>query len=94
MNSFHRRATIHLTDKTTLTLEWPKQDTQGYTFLSEALRNAVEADRLMVEVEGSLVVIQMKNVKYIELLPIPEQLPEGVIRNARYANHIVPAVHT
>jgi hypothetical protein len=85
MSPIHRRAIIHFTDNTTLALEWPKQDMQGHVFLSEALRTAVEADRLMVEVEGNLVVIQMRNVKYIELLPVPEHLPQGVLRSARYA---------
>jgi len=83
MNSIHRRAVFHFTDSTTLALEWPKQDTQGIVFLSEALRKAIESERLLVEVEGNLTVIPMRNVKYIELIPVPEQLPEGVIRNAR-----------
>ena len=85
MNPIHRRAIVHFTDNTTLALEWPKQDMQHYVFLAEALRKAVEADRLLVEVEGNLVVIQMRNVKYVELIPVPEQLPEGVIRDARHA---------
>jgi hypothetical protein len=37
-----------------------------------------------VEVEGNLLVIPMRNVKYVELIPAPEQLPDGVIRNARH----------
>jgi len=85
MNSLHRRAVIHFTDHTTLALEWPKQDTSSSIFLSEALRKAIESERLLIEVEGHLMVILMRNVKYIELIPVPEQLPEGVIRNARRA---------
>ena len=85
MHSIHRRAIFHFTDSTTLALEWPKQDTSGMVFLSEAIRKAIESERLLVEVEGNLVIIPMRNVKYIELLPVPEQLPEGVIRNARRA---------
>jgi hypothetical protein len=84
MNPIHRRAVIHFTDASTLDLEWPKQDTKGCVFLSEAIRKAIESERLLVEVEGNLLVIPMRNVKYVELIPVPEQLPEGVIRNARY----------
>jgi hypothetical protein len=84
MNPIHRRAVIHFTDATTLDLEWPKQDTKGCVFLSEAIRKAIESERLLVEVEGNLLVIPMRNVKYIELIPVPEQLPDGVIRNARH----------
>jgi hypothetical protein len=85
MNPIHRRAIIHFTDNTTLDLEWPKQEGQGHLFHAEALCTAIEADRLLVEVEGNLIVIQMRNVKYVELLPLPDRLPEGVIRDARYA---------
>ena len=83
MNPTHHRAIIHFIDDTTLDLEWPKQDRQAATFASEALRKAIQADRLLVEVEGNLLVIQMRNVNYVELIPVPEQLPEGVIRGAR-----------
>lgn len=84
MNPIHRRAIIHFTDNTTLALEWPKQEKSGSLFLSEALRKAVASERLLVEVEGHLLIIPMQNVKYIELLPVPEELPEGVIRHARW----------
>ena len=84
MNPMHRRAIVHFTDASTLDLEWPKQDTKGHVFLSEAIRKAIESERLLVEVEGNLLVIPMRNVKYVELIPVPEQLPDGVIRNARH----------
>ncbi len=91
MNSIHRRAVIHFTDNTTLALEWPKQEMQGFHFLSEALRKAIESERLLVEVDGNLLIIQTRNIKYAELIPVPEQLPEGVIRHARYASHFTAA---
>ena len=91
MNPPHRRAIIHFVDHTSLALEWPKQELKGHLFLAEALRKAIEADRLMVEVEGSLLVIPMRNVKHIELSPVPEDLPDGVIRHAR---RVVPMAST
>lgn len=83
MNPIHRRAVFHFNDQTSLALEWPKQDTAGHVFLAEAIRKAIEARQLLVEAEGKLLVIQMSNVTYVELNPAPEQLPEGVIRDAR-----------
>ncbi len=83
MNPTHRRAIFHFHDNTTLGLEWPRQDTPGSTFLSEALRKAIQAEHLLVEVEGHLLVIQTRNLNYVELIPAPEQLPEGVIHGAR-----------
>lgn len=84
MNAMHRRAIIHFTDASKLDLEWPKQDAQGHLFLSEAIRKAVQTERLLVEVGGNLLIIPMQNVKYVEVIPAPEQLPDGVVRNARY----------
>ncbi len=83
MNTPYRRAVFHFHDNTTLALEWPKQDTQGLTFVSEALRKAIQTEHLIVEAEGHLLVIQTKNLNYVEVIPAPEQLPEGAIRGAR-----------
>lgn len=87
----HRRAIIHFIDGTSLALEWPKQDLSKFTFVSEAIRKALESRQLMVEVEGHLLVIHMSNVKYIELVPAPDKLPEGTIREARHVMASVPA---
>ena len=87
MNAIQRRAVIHFIDNTTLALEWPKQDDSGHVFLSEAFRKAIEARQLLIEVDGNLLVIQAASVKYVELIPAPEALPEGVIRHAQ----LVPA---
>ena len=94
MNLTHHRAIFHFTDNTTLDLEWPKQDRPGATFVSEALRKAIQADRFVVEVEGNLVVIQMRNVNYVELIPVPEQLPDGAIRGARRLADPAAAIST
>jgi hypothetical protein len=83
MNPIHRRAIFHFTDNTTIDLEWPKQDRHGATFVSETLRKAMQAERLAIEVEGNLLVIQMRNVNYVELIPVPEELPDDAIRGAR-----------
>lgn len=82
MNTPHRRAIIHFNDGSHLALEWPKQEMPGQIFLSEALRKAIEARQLLVEVEGNLLVIQMANLNYIELQPAPDDLPDGAIRGA------------
>jgi hypothetical protein len=78
-----RRATFFFVDGTTLTLELPKQAPKGLFALETALDNAITAPQLAVEVGGKLVVIQMANVKYIEVSPCPERLPERVLRSAR-----------
>ncbi len=39
----------------------------------------------MAEVEGQLLMIPMRNVKYVVISPAPESLPQGIVRNARMA---------
>jgi len=38
---------------------------------------------MIVEVDGALLVIPLRNVKYIQLTPSPKELPVGVLRGAQ-----------
>jgi len=78
-----RRPIFHFIDGTQLAMEWPKLAPKGVFALENAVQKAVTASQFLVEVEGNLRVIQMANVKFIEVIPAPERLPDGVIRNAR-----------
>src|SRR5262245_50384572 len=78
-----RRAVIHFLDGTRLALEWPKQQLKGLFALEAAVGKVIESDQLAIEVEGNLVILQMKSVKFIEVIPAPEKLPEGILRGAR-----------
>ena len=66
-----------------MTLEWPRQAPKGAFAVEAAVEKAAASRQLMVEVGGNLVVIEMANVKYFEVIPAPERLPEEIIRNAR-----------
>jgi len=78
-----RTLTIHFTDKTKITARFPKQGGDDAMTLASNVKKALEADTLALEVQGALIVIPMRNVKYIQVTPAPEALPQGVIRNAR-----------
>jgi hypothetical protein len=46
-------------------------------------KKALEADRIIAEVEGSVVMVPVRNVKYIEVRPAPPRLPAVMLRGAQ-----------
>lgn len=48
-----------------------------------SIRQALDAERLLLEVEGDLLVINMTQVAHVRIHPAPEALPKGVITGAR-----------
>lgn len=77
-----KNMTIHFNDKTKLDLRFEQQVSDAVTQATE-LRKAMESETLSLEIEGRLIVIPMRSVKYIQLEPAPEGLPKGVIRGAK-----------
>jgi hypothetical protein len=47
------------------------------------VKKALEADRILVKIDGTLLLIPLRNVKYIEITPSPKELPAGVLRGAQ-----------
>lgn len=78
-----RRAVFHFVDGTQLTLEWPKKFSDDSRELAPALREAASSTHFAAEVDGRVVVIQMANVKFFEMVPAPERLPREWLRGAR-----------
>jgi hypothetical protein len=70
-------------DNSKIKLSWPKQGSKDPQIFAGQLKKALEADRFVAEVEGQLMVIPMRNVKYMIVSPAPKALPQGVIRSAR-----------
>ncbi len=77
-----RTLTIHFNDQTKITANFPNQGGTGVSQASD-VKKAMESESLALEVDGSLIVIPIRNVKYIQVTPAPESLPQGVIRNAQ-----------
>ena len=74
--------TIYFMDKTKLTLRWPRQAGNDPIEIASTIKKALESDRIMAEVEGRLLIIPVRNVKYIEISPAPPKLPKGVLLGA------------
>jgi len=79
------KAKIFFIDGTHMTLAWPRPEESDPLTIATKVKNALEQDNLMVEVDGHFLVFPMRNIKYIQLCPAPEKLPEGTVRGA----HIV-----
>ena len=75
--------TIHFMDGSKIALRWPRQAGTGTAIIAANVKKALEADRILVEVDGTLLVIPLRNVKYIQLTPSPKELPVGVLRGAQ-----------
>ncbi len=78
-------AVVHFTDGTNVTLAWPAQAGEDRASIARKVRNALEMDKFMAEVEGDMIIIPMQNIKYVMVTPAPQELPQSVLRNA----HIV-----
>ena len=76
------RLVIHFTDGTKLDAEAAAQ-TEDPLKAVQNIRRAMDADKIMIEIEGQLFLIPLNNVKYLQVSPAPDKLPEGVIQGAR-----------
>jgi hypothetical protein len=79
------RAVIHFMDGTRIVLEYPKQAGEDPTTIASNVRKALESDKIVLEAQGDLMIIPVRNIKYIQVSPAPDELPKGVLRNARIA---------
>jgi predicted homoserine dehydrogenase-like protein len=71
---------VHFTDGSKMAFRYPKiTDTST---LATKVKNALEQDKIVVQTDDSLIVIPVSSIKYIQVTPQPDALPEGVIRDA------------
>jgi hypothetical protein len=78
-------AVIHFMDGTNLVIDYPRQAGNDPATIASNIRKALEKDKLVVEVDGSLLVIPLNNIKYVAITPLPDSLPAGVLRNAHFS---------
>jgi hypothetical protein len=77
--SDERFLTIHFTDGSKLSLTFPKQTDELHQ-IAGRVQKALDANQLSIEIGGELFVIPMSNIKYMQVNPAPEKLPDTVIR--------------
>ena len=76
----NRYAVIHFTDGSSKKLEFPAQSDD--LNISDKIQKLVNNPSLSIEVEGSLMIIPMTSIKYIQSYPSPNILPDSVIKGA------------
>ena len=78
----YEQVVIHFMDGSKIVLNWPKPTGEDAVTTNANIRKALEAERIMAEVNGSLLVIPVRNIKYVQLTPVPETLPRETLRGA------------
>lgn len=69
-------ATIHFINGTNLKLKWTRREDFDTAIIITKVKNAIEKDRFIFEVDGELMIIPAQNIKYMTLNPIPQSLPK------------------
>ena len=75
-------ATFHFTDGTRLVLRWPKQADRDPATLASRLRQALDQSQLAFSVDGDLMIVPMRSVKYVHISPAPPVMPSLVVTDA------------
>ena len=75
--------TIHFVDGTKMEVSFPTQIKNSMGALVEASKRLLEAEKLVIECDGKVLVIPWSSVKYVEATAVPEAaLPVGSIKRA------------
>jgi hypothetical protein len=77
-----RGMVIHFMDGTSLKLDFPKQVKHDESIVPR-IEKILERQTLMAEVDGALMLVPFNNVKYLQVYPAPERLPEYALREVK-----------
>ena len=74
--------TVFFLDGTKCSFEYPRQSGSDQSTIVNTVKRAIESERLVLEVDGDLLVIPIRSVKYVQVSPSPAYLPSDVLRRA------------
>lgn len=74
--------TVFFLDGTKASFSYPKQAGPNPATIIATVKRAIDSDKLVLEVDGDLVVIPIRSVKYVQVSPAPAHLPSGILRQA------------
>ena len=77
-----RWMTIFFTDGTNLQFDFPKQ-IEDTSKIGTMIKKALNENQLILEVEGTMYTIPFVNIKYIQIYPSPEKLPDTAIHGVK-----------
>ena len=76
-----RHMTVHFNDGSQMRLTFPKQVKHDDS-VPVRLDRALEKDALLIEADGSLLVVPVASIKYLQVSPAPKVLPDYAIKDA------------
>jgi hypothetical protein len=74
--------TVFFLDGTSASFRYPRQAGADPATIAATVKKAIDSERLVLEVNGDLLVIPVRSVKYIQVSPAPDHLPGGILRHA------------
>ena len=77
-----RFLTVYFLDGSDMSINFPKQPGNPL-LLAKRVQNALDADQFTLEVDGELLMIPKSSIKYMTVSPLPEELPETIIRGGK-----------
>jgi hypothetical protein len=75
-------ATFHFSDGSRLVLRWPRQADRDPATLASRLRQALDGNQLAFNVDGDMLIVPMRSVKYVHISPAPPVMPSLVLTEA------------
>ena len=81
-----RHLTIHFTDGSRLSFSFPGVDDPDPYSLSTRIQELLKGQYLLLEVDGSLMMFPLANIKYIQSYPAPSPVPANVLKGATLAD--------
>ena len=73
--------TVYFIDGSDMSISFPEPGGNPL-MLARRIQAALDADQVALEVDDELMMIPKSSIKYMTLNPLPDELPESVIRGA------------
>ena len=81
-----RTMLIHFNDGTKKLIAFPAPVADGDGNLAMRIEEALSSRYLVLEAEGTLLVIPVESIKYLQSYPAPRKLPPYAIRGVRFTD--------
>lgn len=81
-----RLLTIYFMDGSDMSINFPEQ-AGNPLLLAKRVQEAIDANQIAIEIDDQLYVIPTNNIKYMHVSPVPDELPETVIRGGSLGNN-------
>ena len=76
------KATIYFMDGTRMRITYPRMNGKNSLAIATAVGKAIDREKLAVANRSKLIIVPTRNIKYIEISPPPDSLPDSIIRDA------------